>query len=175
MARQVGIATVKPREPRLNVMIQARVRVGASWNDACILNLSTRGMMVRAPAAPDRGSYLEIRRGAHVIVARVIWSNADRFGVQTQDPIPAADIIRGTSDASTTPDPGNVGLAERRASRRPAVPTSEASRWRGMAMEFATFGFLGGIGALLILSAVTELFGGPLAALETALTGKGAG
>lgn len=150
-------------------MIQARMRVGASWNDACILNLSSRGMLVRAPTAPNRGSYLEIRRGGHVIVARVVWSNADRFGVYTQDPIPAADLIRGTTSAAAAAAPGDASFTERRAAPRPSVPTSERSRWRARAMEFSTVAFLGGIAAVLLLGAVSDLFGRPLMAVEAAL------
>jgi hypothetical protein len=161
---------VKFREPRLNVMIQARVRVGASWNDACILNLSSRGMMVRAASAPNRGSYLEIRRGNHLIVARVVWSNADRFGVYTQDPIPAAELVRGASSSSAATAPADGGSAERRTAPRPMVATSDRSRWRARAMEFCTMGFLGCVAAVLLLGAVSEMFGRPLAAVEQALT-----
>ncbi len=148
-------------------MIQARVRIGASWNDACILNLSSRGMLVRSPTAPDRGSYLEIRRGSHVVVARVVWSNADRFGVYTQDPVPAADLIRGAVGAAA--QPGQASSAERRTIPRPTVPTSERSRWRARAMEFSTVALLGGIAAVLLLGAVGEMLGRPLMAVEAAL------
>lgn len=56
---------LKPREPRRNVMIKARMRVGPSWSDALILNLSSKGLMVRSDRPPSRGSYLEIRRGPY--------------------------------------------------------------------------------------------------------------
>lgn len=163
------VTALKLREPRLNVMIQARVRVGASWNDACILNLSSRGMLVRAPQAPNRGSYLEIRRGNQVIVARVVWSNADRFGVYTQDPVPAADLICGTSSTGIAKPSVVGGFAERRSAPRPPVLTSERSRWRARAIEFSTLGFLGGIAAVLLLGAVSDSFGRPLMAVEQAL------
>ena len=168
-AGRARVKALKLREPRLNVMIQARVRVGASWNDACILNVSSRGMLVRAPQAPNRGSYLEIRRGNHVIVARVVWSNADRFGVYTQDPVPAADLIRGTSSASAAKPSVEGGFAERRTAPRPLVPTSERSRRRARAMEFCTIGFLGGVAAVLLLGAVGELLGRPMMVVQTAL------
>ena len=54
--------------------------VGARWGDVCILNLSKRGMLVQAPEAPERGTYLEVRRGSKEIVARVVWSAGNRFG-----------------------------------------------------------------------------------------------
>lgn len=150
-------------------MIQARMRVGASWNDACILNLSSRGMLVRAPKAPNRGSYLEIRRGNHIIVARVVWANADRFGVYTQDPVPAADLICRTNSAGAAAALSGSGLAERRTVPRPTVPTSEKSRWRARATEFCTIGFLCGVAAVLLLGAVSDLFGQPMMAVERVL------
>ena len=168
-AGRARVMALKLREPRLNVMIQARVRIGASWNDACILNLSSRGMLVRAPTAPDRGSYLEIRRGNHVIVARVVWSNADRFGVYTQDPVPAADLIKGTSSAGGAATSGQASFSERRTVPRPLLPTSERSRWRARAMEFSTVALLGGVASILFLGAVGEMLGRPLMAVEAAL------
>ena len=159
---------LKPREERLNVVMRARIRVGASWNDACILNLSTRGMLVRASTALDRGSYLEIRQGGHVIVARVIWRRADRFGVQTQDPIPAAALIRGTGP-SVAPTIARPGAAERRAAIRPAAPTAEASRQRARAAQFWMATVVGGIAAILALGAMGDLLGRPLKAVGTVL------
>lgn len=67
-------SAVKPREERQKVMIKARMRTGVSWHDVCILNLSAHGVGLQAAEPPARGTYVEIRRGPHVIVARVAWS-----------------------------------------------------------------------------------------------------
>lgn len=150
-------------------MIQARMRAGASWSDACILNLSSRGMLLRAENSPSRGSYLEIRRGSYVIVARVVWSNSGRIGVRTQDVVPADELI---SDPDRAPakfgSSGNV-LAERRAAPRPSADRHEASRSQGRAMEYCLFLFLGGAAAITALGAVEQLLAEPLAVVETAL------
>jgi hypothetical protein len=148
-------------------MIQARMRVGASWSDACILNLSSRGMMVGAPTAPSRGSYLEIRRGSHVIVACVVWSNSNRFGVRTQDVIPADELIN-QPDRAIPAKRGNEGLVDRRAAPRSAGQRHEASRWRARGLEFGVFALMGAVAATVALGAVGELLQRPLAAIETA-------
>lgn len=159
---------LKPREPRRKVMIPARMRSGAAWSDACILDLSSRGMLVKAPVAPSRGSYLEIRRGSCVIVARVVWANADRFGVHTQDRVPADGLINHP-DRPATAKPDETGFVERRTAARASVARHEASRWRGRAWEFCAFVLLGAAGATIALGAVDDLLAKPLARVESAL------
>ena len=160
---------LKPREPRLNVMIKARVRAGASWNDALILNMSSKGLLVRSSQMVNRGSYLEIRRGPHVIVARVIWSASDRFGLQTQDPVPAADLIRDPDGVDPRKKPVGEGLQDRRSVPRPLEVRHESSRQRGRAMELLAVSLVCGIVALMIANAIAEVVAKPLEAAQAAL------
>ena len=145
------------------------MRSGASWSDACILDISSRGMLVRASNVPSRGSYLEIRRGSYVIVARVVWANADRFGVQTQELVPTADLINNPDRPATSPKADDASLVERRSSARPTASRFEASRWRARALEFCAFASIGAAGAMAALGAVDELLAKPLGLVETAL------
>lgn len=126
-------------------------------------------MLVRAPKIPALGSYLEVRRGAHVIVARVIWSTPDRFGVQTQDPVPAEALIRDPDGSSPPVKPGEAGFSERRTQSRPREAKHEASRRKGQAMEFSVLIAIGAIAALLIGELIAEAFAAPLNIVETAL------
>lgn len=147
------------------------MRCGASWSDACILNLSKRGMLVQSPEAPSRGSYLEIRRGSHVIVARVVWANSNRFGIRTQDDIPAEELIEDREKPAPAQGTGGVPCYERRA--RPRTNHShEASRWRSRAMEFGTMAIAGSAAAYLVFGAVSDSLGRPLAAVSQALGGS---
>lgn len=91
---------LKPREPRRNVLIDARMHMGATWRDVKVLNISSRGLLLRASSAPPRGSYTEIRRGLHVIQARVVWTDGERFGVTTQDRLTIDDLIRNRPPGS---------------------------------------------------------------------------
>jgi hypothetical protein len=156
---------LKPREPRQKVLIKARMRVGVSWADACILNLSSRGMLVQSGWAPQRGNYLEIRRGLHVVVARVIWACDGRFGVETQEPVSAEELIREIDNSSAPTRPAAV---ERRAVPR-FSERSEASRQRGRVFEFGSLALFGIASAFLLFATVDELLGRPLSALEAAL------
>ena len=151
------------------MLIKARVRSGASWSDACILNLSSRGMMVTAPVAPSRGSYLEIRRGPYVIVARVVWADADRFGVRTQDVVAADGLINHPDRQAVAANSDGNGVIERRAAPRPSNVKFEVSRWRARAMELWTLALLGVIGAALAVEVINGLFAGPMAVVESAL------
>lgn len=163
-----GVRVVKPRESRLNVMIKARMRAGATWSDACILNLSTRGMLVRSADSPERGSYLEIRRGAHVIVARVVWSKPGRFGVHTQDPVPAGSLILDSDKPAAATSQG-VGAAERRAPPRPAQARHEDSRLKSRAIEFGAILLVGAAMTAALGQAVAQALAEPLLAVNEAL------
>ena len=166
-----GVCAMRAREQRRKVMIQARMRSGATWSDACILNLSSRGMLVRAGQAPGRGSYLEIRRGPHVIVARVVWASSDRFGVQTQDPVPANRLLLDPDKAPTASDSG-VPAYERRAAPRSAEARHEDSRRKSSAIEFGTFLLLGAVATLVIGHAVGDVLAEPLSTVNAALAAK---
>jgi len=160
---------MKPREPRKKVMIKARMRVGAAWRDACILDLSSRGLMIQASDPPPGGSYLELRRGRHVIVARVMWTRDRRAGLRSQDPLPTEAII---AEPDHSAGPPIVPGGERRATPAARVQRAtghEHSRWRSRALEFASIAFLGAVFASFAYGAVASALERPLEAVETAL------
>ena len=43
-------------------MIPARLRMGGLWTDACILNISSRGLMIQATRAAVEGNIIELYR-----------------------------------------------------------------------------------------------------------------
>lgn len=153
-------------------MIKARMRAGASWSDALILNLSSRGMLVRSDQSPNRGSYLEIRRGAHVIVARVVWSTSGRFGVQTQDPVPADSLVRDPDSAAVAAKPDSAGFQERRAAPRSIAVRHESNRLKARFAEFAVVALAAGVAAIFIGSAVVGIVSNPLGKAQAALAAR---
>jgi hypothetical protein len=161
---------MKAREPRRKVMLKARMRLGAAWRDACILDLSTRGLMIQASEPVRGGSYIEIRRGRHVIIARVMWTRDRRCGLLTQDPLPTEAII---AEPDRSQADGPLPQVERRVDRAPTRAFDhEQSRWRSRAFQFAMVVIAGGACGTFAYGAVSEALSQPLMAVELALAGK---
>jgi len=161
---------LKPREPRRKVLTKARIRIGASWADVCILNISSRGLMVRADAPPPRGTYLELRRGARVIIGRVMWAQQDRFGLSTQDELDVESII-AVPDGDGVEDASPSAIAEafdRRATVRPATAFERSRQW-SRAFDFACMTIFAVAGCVVAFGAVTQLLAEPMAAVELGL------
>ncbi|WP_097065204.1 PilZ domain-containing protein [Sphingomonas guangdongensis] len=78
---------MRTREDRTNVLLDARMRAGSSWLSASIRNVSSRGAMLALPHPPPVGTYVELRRGDMIIIARVVWSDEQRCGLRSQRPI----------------------------------------------------------------------------------------
>ena len=81
-------------------MLPARMRSSGGWSDACILNVSSRGLLVYSNTAVDPGSTVEIRRGGQLVIARVVWRQNQRIGLCSPDPVPIEDIISDKTAAA---------------------------------------------------------------------------
>ena len=157
---------MKPRENRQKVMIKARMLNGTAWQDICILNCSLHGLGIQSPTAPQRGSYVEIRRGRQTIVARVAWSKGHRAGLRSQDPIFVGALVSGNDSA---PAPSNAAFTERRRQPRAPAPSHADSRLAGRAMEFACFAVIATAVGLAGLSAVSQALARPMQEVNAAL------
>lgn len=157
---------LRPRELRRRVILPARLRLGCQWTDVCILNVSSRGMMIQMGQAAQQGTIVEIRRDRHVITGRVMWREDGKVGLQCANGVPVDDILSlGTSKALRLVATDGA-LVERR--RMPRRPTVEARLW-GRALQF-----LGVLALVLTLSVsgviwVRTTLAQPLLAAETAL------
>lgn len=156
--------SVKPREVRRNVMIPAFLHNGNAWCDANIINVSLRGLSLYTTNPPPAGAYVEVRRGTDVIVGRVVWANAGRFGVRTQDPL-AIDSLVG----NVAPKCSSRSNWDERPSKRRAEPRAERLEWRhaqsrekGRALQFVSVAVLGLILAACAYQAVSEALSRPL-------------
>ena len=159
---------VKPREPRLKVMIAGRMRAGTSWRDICILNISSRGLLLQGSAPEQRGSYVEVHRGRHVIVARVVWTSGHRFGVYTQAPLQIEQIIE-LPDAPADPARALADApADRRCSRR-LDDRHNRSRYASRAIEFGFLILLGASAAVILYDSTRRALANPLGQVATAL------
>lgn len=147
------------------------MRSGAAWHDACILNVSSRGMLLQAADPPLRGSYLEIRRGALVIVAEVMWAKSHRFGVKTQDVLPVDAIV----DNVAAPEVGEgIKVGDRRRPDRPTLQAHQHSRHQARLIEYGFAGALALAVAGFAASEVYSVLARPAASVTVALSGGAA-
>jgi hypothetical protein len=158
---------MKPREPRRKVLIDARLRQDCGWSDAHILDISRRGLMARAPKAPPRGTYVELYRGTHRIVARVVWARHDRFGARAQDIIALDAIARG-EDAP--PAPANVNDRRWTPIRASLADQHERSRRWSRRLEFLAVTALGCAAAFFAFDTVRDTLSKPLNLVEARLS-----
>lgn len=162
---------MRPRETRRRVIIPSRVRSGSLWCDARIINLSKRGIGLTSATPPDAGTYIEIRRGAHIMIARVIWVNGLRFGVHTQDPVSVDSLVhaRDSAGATDSQQTGSTPLAECRRTSREWIAKRDHSRAFGRFIEFAFIAMLAASAAVAGLGLIGQVLQHPLAQVQDAL------
>ena len=143
-------------------MFPARLRHGASWSDACILNISSRGLMIHSGRPIIQGTQVEIRRGDHVIIARVVWRDGGRAGLRSEDRVPVEEIVsRGQSEVL------HFAASVKKRRRHPRL--EERSPLRGRAIEFVGIVVIAASLAGAGLTMVEAAFAQPLAAVSAAL------
>jgi len=152
------MGTTKPREERRTISLNVRLRFDDGWRDVTIGNVSSRGLMLRGPALPQRGTFIEVRHHGLYIVGRVIWSRGFRAGVRTQDLVDVPALI-----GSPTAKIRKAGLERRQVyrpprKRVPALPSAdraEASRRFARIFEWSV---IAAGGALLAFGAADAAF-----------------
>ncbi len=157
----------RPREPRRRVVIPARLRSGAQWSDACIVNISSRGMMIHSGRAGPAGTMVELHRGDHVIIARVVWRDGGRAGLHSVEQLPVEEIISLGRSRGLRLAASDGEFIERR--KRPRRSDTDA-RSTGRMLDFA------GIAAIILclalgISALSRGTPAPIARIEASLTG----
>lgn len=155
----------RPRELRRRVLLPARIRSASGWSDACILNVSTRGLMVQAGHPLVQGSMIEIRHQQHVIHACVVWRDGQRAGLQAETRVPV-DHILSLADA---PELRLTAVGRKPVERRRRPRSAEWSRHQGRLLEFASIAVIavGLSGAAFAL--VAQTLAQPLAQVRAAL------
>lgn len=147
------------------------MRSDGVWSDVRIRNASSRGMMVETAEPPERGAYIEIRRGALVVIGRVAWSRSGRFGFRSQDKINVDALMAHASQnprAAARQDESH----ERRKdpSRLGETLKGEArSRQIASALQYAALGGGAIIAALIAASLVGEVLSRPFQSIANAL------
>lgn len=144
------------------------------WLDACIHNVSSRGMLVASDGDVKPGDYLDIRRGTLVIIGRVVWAKDRYFGVRTQDRI-SVDALVGEPRRTTRPPAGEQ--PERRgttryASEAQAAHRAERSRQLSSVMQYGLLVCAAVVAAVAAGSHVYGLLDSSMASVGAALGGQ---
>ena len=160
-------ASDRPRELRRRVMLPARVRAAAGWSDACILNLSSRGMMIKATAAALRSDEIELWHQQHVIVATIVWREGTRAGLRAEGPLPVEEIMA----LGQGPSLQLTAQCSPRVDRRKKPRSHEENRFRARAFEFAGVILIAVSLAATLFGIVEQSFARPLFAVRAALGG----
>jgi hypothetical protein len=114
-------------------MLQARMRSASGWSDACILNVSSNGLLIYSDGAAKPGSLVEVCRGGQMVIARVVWRTNQRIGLCSSEKVRIDDLVSDETVAAASRACVEGGRSDRR--RRPRDP--HRSRTLGRAMEFA--------------------------------------
>ncbi len=135
------------------------MRSGSGWADTSIVNVSTRGMGLRSLRAPIPGAYIEVRKGDICIVAQVVWTHGQRFGVRTRDDVDlrALSTEPSSRDRCRTED----GVLESASPEWKRIPKrhseiSERNRFLGRSVEFAFLGFGAAAASLLVAQSMNQ-------------------
>lgn len=157
----------RPRELRRRLILPARLRAPNGWSDACILNVSSRGLQINSIQSAIQGATVEIWHRDHVIVARVVWRKGSRAGLQAEQRVPVEELMTMSQTPSLQLTADQWPGAERRTRSR----SHDDNRLRARVIEFAGLAIIvaslaGGLAAM-----VGEVFARPLALVEAALGG----
>lgn len=126
-------------------------------------------MMIHSGRAGPEGSTVELRRGEHVIIARVVWREGARAGLRSEDRLPVDEILSLSQSNSLRLVASEGAFIDRR--KQPRVEQKD-SRSTGRIMEFI------GVGAIILCLALgvwamaQQAFARPLAEVQSALSGR---
>jgi hypothetical protein len=164
MPARTSSKSIKPRALRRKLLVSARLRQGASWSDASIVNISARGLMIRSSRPMAAGSEVEVRRGNLSIIARVVWRDGARSGLHSDEIIPV-DLIMG-AESPTLPAAGTT-----RGKHAGRLRREERSRTAARRIEFVATIAIGGALAAAGMIMVEKAFARPLASVAAVLGG----
>lgn len=166
------IHALRSRETRRKVNIPVQMRAGGGWVHMNMLDVSSHGLSMQGSDPPPLGSYIEVRRGGHVLVARVVWRTAGRVGARTQDVVPVGAITgeRDEGQAAARTSATQRGTECRTQARLPgAAEIHERSRQAGRSMEYSFLLVAIASAAVLCAGLVQTAIAEPLTIVTAAL------
>jgi PilZ domain len=112
-------------EARVKALLHARLGGSGLERDACILDISSEGLLVSAAMPPRPTQKVTVRANGYTMTGEVRWVEDRRFGISLTAPILVDDVIeakvlRPGPRVATTSLPENFGI---RKEEQPAVLT----------------------------------------------------
>ncbi len=143
------------------------MHTSSGWSDACILNVSSRGLLIHANQSFAEGTSIELRHRDYVIIAQVVWRSGPRAGLHAESGVPVDEILMLSQSPALQLTAGGQGEAERRKQPR----SHEDNRLLGRMIEFASVAIIAVVLSLGVFSLVVQALGGPMARIRVALDG----
>ncbi len=84
-------------EDRHKVLIRCRLHGSGFDKDACILDASSRGVLLTLARPPKYGEMIEIYVNGHALLGSVEWTNGRRMGMKLHERINVLAFITGES------------------------------------------------------------------------------
>jgi hypothetical protein len=132
------------------------MRAGGPLVDVCIRNVSKNGMMLQAPEAPQRGTFVEVRLPEDVVVGQVVWASERRFGIKTRERVPIWRILGKPSPVERGSGPPRIDMTRGAGTIR----SRGDARATGRSMEFLFFALAIAAGAGFLALAGYEALSG---------------
>ena len=167
----------KAREARQQVLIPCRLNSAGGWGDACIHNISSRGMMIASDATLSPGDYIDVRRGQQVVIGRIVWRRERFSGVRTQDVISIDALLKEPrleqrpkreSDGERRQAPERLGC-DRLAMEISTARRIERSQTISSRLQFGALCLFGLVAAIAIAMQVAQMLTNPVQHIEGAL------
>jgi hypothetical protein len=143
------------------------MRSDSGWSDACILNISSRGLLVRSGRPAVRGSVIELRHRDYAIVGRVVWSDGAHAGLQAEERVPVEQIL----SLSQAPSLQLTAVSGRPVERRKRPRSHEDNRVRGRLFEFSAVAILAALVAGFAFDLVHDALSRPFQQVQAVLGG----
>ena len=155
------------------------MRLDGNWVDVRIRNISSRGLLLQSTTPPPRGTYVEIFKARHTIVARVVWAKDQQFGIHTRERLDVGALV---GESASTKPPGAISpdaqppmerlSNSRRLTAANVTQRLERSRRISAVVEFGTIVTCGAIAAALTVSTVYETLSRPFRDISSSLLRK---
>jgi hypothetical protein len=101
-------------EDRTKALVRCALRGDGDEREACILDISSRGLLLSAATPPPRGAFVELIVGRHSLIGQVKWSSQRRFGLILRERISVVGLLSGGEDAIKLAPRRKLGNQRRR-------------------------------------------------------------